>query len=229
MLDDPGEQAVEVGLDRLAGERPGLDDDPLGPPHVHPDARQAQAALLLDRGAAGPAEHRIDEDVLLSLAPLAGAVDDEHPVGKRHLVGGQADSLGLVHDLEHAGHRLADRLIEPHQRPGRPPQGGMGIFDQGQRADGGGVSRGGGVGHVGPWGDWRATSFIISPRLAAVAVAVNPGSVGKPGPCRRAGSRPGRERLTSLSVAAAGGGKWQIVARCREVECRSAWLTQKNR
>ena len=54
VLHDPREQAVEIEVDRIPSERPGIDHDPLRSAHVHPHAGEAEAALVLHGGAARP-------------------------------------------------------------------------------------------------------------------------------------------------------------------------------
>ena len=136
MLHDPREQTVEIEADRLAVQRPRIDDDLLRPPYIHPQAGQAQAALLLHRGATGTAEHRIDEDEFLAVAPPAGRVHDEETIGEGDLIGGEPDPFSFIHDVEHLPDGFADRLVDPHQRFRGPQQCRVGIFDEGERADG---------------------------------------------------------------------------------------------
>lgn len=113
VLDHAGQQAIDVEMNGLAVERPGIDHDPLRPPHVHPHTRQAEAALFLDRGASRPAEHGIDEHMLLAVPALAFAVHDEQPIGSRHLIGREAYTAGVVHDVEHLLNGRRERVVDP--------------------------------------------------------------------------------------------------------------------
>ena len=78
------------------------------------NARNAQAAFLIFVLPAAAAEHRVDEHVLrfLRLA-LAFGIGHEQPIRQIDLVGGQADALVLVHQLEHLGDDLPQLGIDP--------------------------------------------------------------------------------------------------------------------
>ena len=94
------------------------------------DAGDAEAAFFVLLLSVAGAEHRVDEHALRFLG-LAVALDvrDEQPVGQIDLVGGQADALVLVHQLEHLGDDLAQLGIDPLERLRGVPQRRMGIVD----------------------------------------------------------------------------------------------------
>ena len=130
MLHDAGEHPVEIGLERLAFERPRRDDDPLRPADVHPQPGEAEATLLLHGVAARPAGRGVDEHEFLPRVGPGLEVDDEHPVGQAHLVRRQADATRLVHDVEHLFDRIMDRVVDPHERPSASQERRVGELDE---------------------------------------------------------------------------------------------------
>ena len=117
-------------------ERPRLNHDAFGPPHVHPQPGQAQAALLLHGRPAWATQRGIDEDELLPLATSSRSVHDEYAVGERDLIGSQADPFCRIHDLEHLLDGLADGVVDPQKRLGPTQQRRVRVFDELQRPDG---------------------------------------------------------------------------------------------
>lgn len=147
MLHDAGHEAIEIQAYWLAVERPGVNDDLRGPPHVHPYTRQAQATFFLNSGAARPAQYWIDKDMLFPVAASPGTVHDKKPVWQRHLIRSEANAFGLIHDLEHLLDRVGDRVVKPSERLGWSKQRRMRILDEVERPDGMSVWRGWCVGH----------------------------------------------------------------------------------
>lgn len=117
VLDAPGEHARDFLVIQFAGQVVRLHGHDFWPNHGGVQPRQAQAAFLLLGLALVLAQHRVDEHHLLILGRrVAFQVDDEQPVRQVHLVRGQADALGLVHQVEHFGDHPPQFGVNPLER-----------------------------------------------------------------------------------------------------------------
>ena len=124
----PAEQFVGFQVDLVALEVERLDPDLPRPADLGVQAREAEAPLLvLDRRV--PLDDLgVDEDLLLVLLLGVGRqVQDEEPVRQGDLIGGQADPLRGVHQVEHGPHRGAQVVVDPLDGARLIPKGGMGI------------------------------------------------------------------------------------------------------
>ena len=90
-----------------------------------------------------PADHRVEKHVLLPLGRIAFEIQDEEPIGQIDLIGGQADALLLVHQVEHLADDVLQLAIDAPQRLRLVAQGGMRVFDNSQHGLGS-ITRGSG-------------------------------------------------------------------------------------
>jgi hypothetical protein len=131
VLEQAGAQvAARHDGDLVAVKVVSLDLDVLEAADLLEQLGEAQAALLALDVAAMLEDDRVDQHQLVLALGVAGrGVDDDQLVGKRHLVGGQAQPLGVVHQLQHPAGVEPDLLIDRVQRPGLVPQRRMGVAD----------------------------------------------------------------------------------------------------
>jgi len=62
---------------------------------------EAEATFFGDGAAFGGREDRVEEDHFVALSFLSSEIQDEEAKGEVDLIGGQADSFGLVHQVKH--------------------------------------------------------------------------------------------------------------------------------
>jgi len=85
-----------------------FDHAAIRPPHPLRETGQAEAALLVRVGPAILQDPRVDEDVHFPRLLTDAEVDDGDLKPDAHLVGGQADTRGGVHRLDHVPDETLD-------------------------------------------------------------------------------------------------------------------------
>ena len=130
VLSDAGHQAVHFAGDFIALEIVGLNLDAGIPSDRCADAGDAEAAFFVFLKRAAAAEDGVDEngfELLRGRIPFG--VGDEQAIRQIDLVGGQADTLVLVHQLEHFVDEFTQLGVDTAQGLGAVAQGGVRILD----------------------------------------------------------------------------------------------------
>ena len=96
---------------------------------------KTEAAFLAFGGTGFLKDFRIEYYLFqILLFWVTGSVQDEHLIRQSHLRCGEANSVGIVHALEHFGRLLAERVSHPSDPARLEAQGRMGIKDDGKHA-----------------------------------------------------------------------------------------------
>ncbi len=130
--DDPhaGQEAINGSLHGIALQIIGTDANGLRPFHLSVNSWQTQTTLLLGFIPLGQLQFRIDQhQFLAAVVSLPCRVGDKHPQRKVHLVGGESDAFGFVHQFKHLSSKVPQLVIDAANRLGANPQRWMGIGD----------------------------------------------------------------------------------------------------
>jgi len=108
VLHDARVHLLERERDRLARGVTGLDPDPQGPLDRHAHGAEREAALVLDlRVVSLGRDHGIDEDAVLPVERAHEEAPEDADLGR-----GKADTVGVVHQLDHPSRDPGELVVE---------------------------------------------------------------------------------------------------------------------